>query len=167
MSIAQALLPEFDHESAVTRTLLERVPEDRVDWKPHPKSMSLGQLVIHIASIPGWGTLTLRQPEFDLAPPGEPKYVPPSWESRAALLEMFDGKTAKARAAIAATTDLELQQPWTLKMGGEKIFTSPRGAVLRSFVLSHGIHHRAQLGVYLRMLDVPVPAMYGPTADTL
>jgi uncharacterized damage-inducible protein DinB len=121
---------------------------------------------MHIASIPAWGFLTLREPEFDLAPPGSPMYVAPPWESLAATLAIFDEKTARARAALAATTDLDLQRPWTLKKGGEKLFTSPRGAALRSFVLSHGIHHRAQLGVYLRMLDVPVPAMYGPTADT-
>jgi uncharacterized damage-inducible protein DinB len=167
MSLAQALLAEFDHESAVTRTVLERVPEDRAAWKPHRKSMSLGELALHIASIPGWGSLTLREPEFDLAPPGAPRYTPPAWASLAATLATFDEKTAKARAALAAITDLELQQPWTLKKGGETVFTSPRGAALRSFVLSHAIHHRAQLGVYLRMLDVPVPAMYGPTADTL
>jgi uncharacterized damage-inducible protein DinB len=166
MSLVQALLPEFDHESAVTRTLLERVPEGRTDWKPHPKSMSLGQLAAHIAAIPGWAVLALRFPEFDLAPPGAPKHVPPAWESRAATLATFDEKTVKGRAALAAATDLDLQQPWALKKGGETMFVMPRGSVLRTMVLSHGIHHRAQLGVYLRMLDVPVPAMYGPTADT-
>jgi uncharacterized damage-inducible protein DinB len=166
MSIAQALLPEYDHESAVTRTLLERVPEDRVDWRPHPKSMSLGQLAAHLAAIPGWAVLALREPEFDLAPPGAPPHVRPAWESLAATLRTFDDKTTRGRAALAAATDLELQQPWTLKKGGEVLFIMPRGHVLRTMVLSHGIHHRAQLGVYLRMLDVPVPAMYGPTADT-
>jgi uncharacterized damage-inducible protein DinB len=166
MSIAQALLPEFDHEAAVTRTVLERVPEDRIDWQPHPKSRSLGELAIHLASIPAWAILTLREPSYDVAPPGGPPFVPATWQSLAHTLALFDEKIAKARAALAAASDLELAQPWTLKKGGEKIFTSPRGAVLRSFVLSHGVHHRAQLGVYLRLLDVPVPAMYGPTADT-
>lgn len=166
MSIAQALLPEFDHEAAVTRTVLERVPEARADWQPHPKSRSLGQLAIHLASIPAWAILTLREPSYDLAPPGGPPFVPEAWQSLARTLALFDEKIAKARAALAAASDLELAQPWTLKKGGVKIFTSPRGAVLRSFVLSHSVHHRAQLGVYLRLLDVPVPAMYGPTADT-
>jgi uncharacterized damage-inducible protein DinB len=166
MSLAQTLLPEFDHEAAVTRTVLERVPEARADWQPHPKARSLGQLAIHLASIPAWAILTLREPSFDVSPPGGAPFVPETWQSLARTLAVFDEKTFKARAALAAASDLELAQPWTLKKGGEKIFTSPRGAVLRSFVLSHAVHHRAQLGVYLRMLDVPVPAMYGPTADT-
>ena len=140
MSIAQALLPEFDHEAAVTRTVLERVPEAQAGWKPHVRSMTLGELAMHLASIPAWGVLTLREPFFDLSPPGAPPYTPPAWQS--------------------------LAQPWTLKKGGVKVFTAPRGSVLRSFVLNHSVHHRAQLGLYLRMLDVPVPAMYGPTADT-
>jgi uncharacterized damage-inducible protein DinB len=166
MPIAQDLLPEFDHEAAVTRTVLERVPEARADWKPHPRSMSLGHLAVHLASIPNWAVLTLREKEFDLAPPGSGPYVPPAWESLAATLAAFDGAIVKARAALVATSDLEMSQPWTLKKGGQKIFTAPRGATLSSFVLNHSVHHRAQLGVYLRMLDVPVPAMYGPTADT-
>ena len=165
MSIAQTLLPEFDHEAAVTRTVLERVPEAHADWRPHPKSMALGQLAIHIAAIPGWGIVTLRDRELDLAPPGGgPR--PAQWESLAATLALFDAQIARARAALVATTDLELAQPWTLKKAGEKVFTAPRASVLRSFVLNHAVHHRAQLGVYLRLLDVPVPAMYGPTADT-
>jgi uncharacterized damage-inducible protein DinB len=166
MSMAQALLPEFDHESAVTRTVLESVPEQHAGWRPHPKSMTLGELAMHVVSIPTWAVLTLREPFFDLAPPGEPPYRPPVWESLARTLALFDEKIAKARAAIVATTDLELAQPWTLKKGGAKVLSAPRGSLLRSFVMNHGIHHRAQLGLYLRMLDVPVPAMYGPTADT-
>jgi uncharacterized damage-inducible protein DinB len=155
--MAQALLPEFDHEAAVTRTVLERVPEGQVGWRPHPKSMTLGELAMHLAWIPTWA---------GLAPPGEPPFTPPIWQSLALTLAMFDEKIAKARIALVATTDLELAQLWTLKKGGAKVLTAPRGSVLRSFVLNHSVHHRAQLGVYLRMLDVPVPAMYGPTADT-
>jgi uncharacterized damage-inducible protein DinB len=165
-SIAQALLPEFDHEAAVTRTVLERVPEAQAGWRPHPKSMTLGELAIHLASIPAWGVLTLRERQFDLSPPGAPAYTPPAWQSLAQTLAVFDEKIGKTRAALVAVTDLELAQPWTLKKGGDKVFTAPRGSVLRSFVLNHSVHHRAQLGLYLRMLDVPVPAMYGPTADT-
>jgi uncharacterized damage-inducible protein DinB len=166
MSMAQAPLPEFDHEAAVTRTVLERVPEGQAGWRPHPKSMTLGELSMHLASIPAWAYLILREPSFDLAPPGEPVHVPPAWQSLAQTLASFDERIAKGRAALAATTDLELAQPWTLLKGGAKVFTAPRGSALRSFVLNHGVHHRAQLGVYLRLLDVPVPAMYGPTADT-
>ncbi len=164
--MAQALLPEFDHESAVTRTVLERVPEQHAAWRPHPKAMTLGELAMHLVSIPAWAVLTLREPFFNLAPPGAPPYGPPVWESLTQTLAVFDEKVVKARAALAATTDLELAQPWTLKKGGAKVLSAPRGSVLRSFVLNHSIHHRAQLGLYLRMLDVPVPAMYGPTADT-
>lgn len=164
--MAQALLPEFDHEAAVTRTVLERVPEAQAAWRPHPRSMTLGELAMHLASIPAWAVRTLCQPTFDLAPRGEPPFAPPVWQSLAETLAIFDEKTASGRAALVAITDLELAQPWTLKKGGAKVLTAPRGSVLRSFVLNHGIHHRAQLGVYLRLLDVPVPAMYGPTADT-
>lgn len=164
--MAQALLPEYDHESAVTRTVLEAVPEAQAGWRPHPKSRTLGELAIHLASIPAWAYLTLRERGFDLAPPGEQPYIPPAWESLAQTLGLFDDRTAKGRAALLATSDLELTQPWTLKKGGAKVFTAPRLSALRSFVLNHSVHHRAQLGVYLRLLDVPVPAMYGPTADT-
>jgi uncharacterized damage-inducible protein DinB len=166
MSIAQALLPEFDHEAAVTRTVLERVPEAQAGWRPHAKSMTLGELAMHVASVPSWGVLTLREASFDLSPPGAPPYTPPSWQSLAQTLAVFDDNIGRTRAALAAVTDLELAQLWTLKKGGVKVLTAPRGSVLRSFVLNHSVHHRAQLGLYLRMLDVPVPAMYGPTADT-
>ena len=164
--MAQALLPEFDHEAAVTRTVLERVPEAQAGWRPHRKSMTLGELATHLASIPAWAYLTLREPSLDLAPPGGAAVTAPAWQSLAQTLAMFDDEVARARAALVAITDLELAQPWTLKKGGAKVLTAPRGSVLRSFVLNHSVHHRAQLGVYLRMLDVPVPAMYGPTADT-
>lgn len=164
--MAQALLPEFDHEAAVTRTVLERVPESQVGWRPHPTALTLGELVLHLVSIPTWAVRTLRERSFDLAPQGSPPASPPAWESLARSLALFDETVAKARAALVVTTDLELAQLWTLKKGGAKVLTAPRGSVLRSFVLNHGIHHRAQLGLYLRMLDVPVPAMYGPTAET-
>ena len=166
MSLAQALLPEFDHEFAVTRTLLERVPEAQAAWKPHPKSMSLGHLAIHVASIASWTIPTFQATDLDLAPPDGPPYTPPVWQSLAETLRVFDTTVARARAAIVPVTDLEMAQLWTLKKGGVALFTLPRAAVLRSFVLNHTIHHRAQLGVYLRLLDVPLPAVYGPTADT-
>jgi uncharacterized damage-inducible protein DinB len=166
MSIAQSLLPEFDHETAVTRTLLERVPDARADWAPHAKSMTLGRLAIHLASLPSWVAPTLRDSAIDLAPEGKPAWLPPTWQSTAHALQVFAEATTKARAAIAVATDLEMAQPWTLKKAGETMFTMPRAAVLRSFVFNHSVHHRAQLGVYLRLLDVAVPSMYGPTADT-
>ena len=161
MPIADSLLPEFDHEMTVTRKLLERVPEDKYEWKPHLRSMSLGELAQHVATIPHWGTVTMTTTELDLE--GYPRPTP--WTTRAELLSTFDQHAGAARAALVGKGDGELMAPWVLKRGGHTIFTMPRAMVWRSFVMSHLIHHRAQLGVYLRMHDVPLPAMYGPTAD--
>jgi uncharacterized damage-inducible protein DinB len=164
MSIAQNILPEFDHEMANTRKVLERVPEAHADWKPHAKSYSLGELALHLANLPTWAAITLQESGIDL---GSGDHSPPRREfvTRAALLEAFDRNVAEARAAIAATTDAQMMEPWTLRMGGNEVFTLPKAAVLRSFVMNHPIHHRGQLTVYLRMKDVPLPAIYGPSAD--
>ena len=160
MALVDALLPEFDHEMTTTRKLLERIPEERMDWKPHPKSMSLGQLATHVATIPMWGRVTLDQEEFDAGgPPAAPL------AKRADLLDMFDRHVAGTRKALTGRTDGELMVPWTLKNNGHTVFSMPRAAVWRSFVMSHIVHHRAQLGVYLRMQDVPLPSIYGPSAD--
>ena len=161
MAIADGLLPEFDHEMTVTRKLLERVPEGNFDWKPHQKSMSLGQLAQHVATIPRWGDVTLSRTEFDLS--SEP--APAAMTTRAEMLEAFDRHVRDARAALVGKGDGELMAPWTLKRDGRTIFSMPRTGVWRSFVMSHLIHHRAQLGVYLRMHDVPLPSVYGPSAD--
>ena len=161
MPIVDALLPEFDHEMTVTRKLLERVPDDKFGWKPHPKSMPLGQLAQHVATIPLWGSMTLTLSELDLGS-GPP---PPVMTSRAELLAAFDANVAATRAALAGRADAELMVPWTLKNSGQAIFTMPRAMVWRGFVVSHLIHHRAQLSVYLSMNDVPIPSMYGPSAD--
>ena len=165
MAISQALLPEFDHEMANTRKILERVPEHKLDWKPHAKSMTMGGLATHVAQIPSWAVETINRTELDIAPPGQPPYRATMAESRRQLLETFDKHVADARSAIAAASDAHLMQNWTLLAGGKTIFTMPRVAVLRSMVMNHGIHHRAQLGVYLRLNDVPIPGMYGPSAD--
>jgi len=161
MPMVDALLPEFDREMTVTRTLLERVPEDRLGWKPHQKSYSLGQLAQHVATIPMWGSITINQYELDL---GGTQQIP-LVENRAALLALFDGHVATTRAALVGKTDAELMAPWALKNNGHVVFSMPKAAVWRSFVMSHLIHHRGQLAVYLRMQDVALPAMYGPTAD--
>ena len=161
MPIVDALLPEFDHEMSVTRKLLERVPDDKMDWKPHNKSMSLGQLAQHVATVPMWGAVTINQPELDVL--GAQQIEPVT--TRAALLALFDGHVAGTRAALVGKSDAELIAPWTLKAGGKTLFSLPKAAVWRSFVMSHLIHHRGQLSVYLRMQDVPLPSMYGPTAD--
>jgi uncharacterized damage-inducible protein DinB len=166
MSIAESLLPEFDHETATTRTLLERVPEAKADWKPHIKSYSLGQLAIHIATLPQWTRAALKQTEFDTNPPGGSKSAPPAFESRARMLTTYDEGVKAARAMLAATTDAEFMVPWTLKSAGRTLFSMPRAGVFRSFVLNHSVHHRGQLSVYLRLCDVPLPNIYGPTADS-
>ena len=161
MPIVDALLPEFDREMTTTRKLLERVPEGKFDWKPHAKSMSLGGLATHVATIPYWGEVTLTQPEIDLGGAGRAEIV----KSRAELLAKFDSNVSATRAALIGKTDSELMAPWSLKSSGHTVFTMPKAAVWRSFVMNHVIHHRAQLSVYLRMHDVPIPAMYGPSAD--
>ena len=165
MSISEALLPEFDQEMSNTRRTLERIPEDKFDWKPHEKSMPLGDLAVHLATMPGWTVETINRDSLDYAPVDGPAYEQPKANSRAEIVEMFDKGVAAARAAIEGTSDEELAKPWTLLAGGKEILTMPKIAVIRSFVMSHSIHHRAQLGVYLRLNDIPVPAIYGPSAD--
>jgi uncharacterized damage-inducible protein DinB len=166
MAFAQHFLPEFDHEMATTRTLLERVPEDRATWRPHAKSMTLGDLAAHVGTIPGYGTGVITRTEVDMNPPGGPAYTPARFTTKAELLATFDKKVAEARAAIAGAADDAFSVPWSLKSGGQTIFTVPRAGALRTFMMSHIIHHRGQLSVYLRLLDVPLPSIYGPTADT-
>lgn len=166
MAIAESILPEFDHETATTRTLLERVPAEKAEWQPHVKSMSLGRLAMHIANLPNWATITLERREFDTNPPDGPRITSPAFESAARLLQIYDANVSAARALLARTTDGEFMVQWTLKSGGKTMFCMPRIAVFRSFVLNHAVHHRGQLSVYLRLLDVPLPNIYGPTADT-
>jgi uncharacterized damage-inducible protein DinB len=162
MPINQAFLGEFDHEMISTRQTIERVPEDKFDWAPHAKSMKLGRLAQHICEMPGWTKETLEKDSIDTAnftPPPPPK-------DRAELLALFDKNVASARAALlAANDDAKWMAPWTLSNGGTTIFSMPKVAVLRGFVFNHIVHHRAQLGVYLRLNDIPVPSVYGPSAD--
>jgi uncharacterized damage-inducible protein DinB len=165
MPISQALLPEFDHEMASTRKTLERVPDDKFGWKPHEKSMPMGNLAVHLATLPGWTVTTLTQDSLDLAPEGGEPFKLPEAKTTEEVLGIFDTQVAAARAAVAEATDEQLMKPWSLLMTGKTIFTLPRAAVLRSFVMSHSIHHRAQLGVYLRLNDIAVPSIYGPSAD--
>jgi uncharacterized damage-inducible protein DinB len=164
MAMRDALLPEYDHEMGTTRRLLERTPETELAWKPHDKSMTLGQLAGHIANIPRWCNAVLEHTVFDVATAGDDVRPKPP-ESVAALLAEFDRKVAVARARLAATGDAELLAPWTFKQAGREIFTMPRIAAVRSFIMNHLIHHRGQLTVYLRLKDVPLPSIYGPTAD--
>jgi uncharacterized damage-inducible protein DinB len=165
MSIAQSLLPEFDQEMQNTRKTLERVPEDKWSWKPHDKSGTVGWLVAHIATIPEWAVMTLQSESFDYAPPGGGTYEPPKTDNRRRLLQVFDKGAAQAREAIAKASDEELMKTWSLLAGGETVFSMPRVAVLRGMIMNHLIHHRGQLTVYYRLLGVPVPGLYGPSAD--
>jgi uncharacterized damage-inducible protein DinB len=163
MPIAQSLLPEFDIEMANTRAALALVPEAHASWKPHARSYSLGDLATHVATLPYWASMTLQESSFDLAAPQDGSGR--EFTTTPRLLERFDDVVRKARTALEAASDEQLMGPWTLKHGAQEIFTMPRVAVLRSFVMNHLIHHRGQLTVYLRLKDVPLPQIYGPTAD--
>jgi len=165
MALSDALLPEFDQEMANTRRTLERVPEDKLDWRPHEKSTTLGGLTTHLSNLPSWASFALDRDALDIAPVGEPPLRLEQIKTVGEALEMFDKNVAGARAAIAGASDEQLQQTWTLLHGGRTVFALPRAAVLRTVVMNHIIHHRAQLGVYLRLNDVPVPSLYGPSAD--
>ena len=165
MTYAETILPEFDQEMAKTRQVLERVPEDKLEWRPHPKSNTIGWNANHLAEMPGWVDGTINHSSLDIAPPGGPRYESPKLTSRAAILEVFDRNVAAARKAISGVRDEAMREPWSLLQGGKPMFTMPRAAVIRGFVLNHIIHHRAILCVYLRLNDVPVPGMYGPSGD--
>lgn len=160
MTLAQMLAPEFDQEMATTRRMLERVPADKLAWTPHPKSMTAGQLAGHLAELPTWINATLQMTDLDLAGYESKKHT-----SLDTILADFDAAVAAAKPVLANAPDADFAVDWTLRMGDQVFFTMPRLAVLRSFVFSHIVHHRAQLGVYLRLLDVPVPGSYGPSAD--
>jgi uncharacterized damage-inducible protein DinB len=165
MLISDLLLPEFDEEMAKTRTVLERCPEDKFGWKPHQKSFAMGALATHIAAMMGWMVDTMEKDTYDVAPPGQEPYKEVQARTRAELLKRFDDGVAAARKALAATGDDHWMKSWSLLSGGEALFTMPRYTAVRAFILNHIIHHRAQLGVYLRLNEVPVPAIYGPSAD--
>jgi uncharacterized damage-inducible protein DinB len=165
MTIGQSMLGEFDQEMQNTLKTLERVPDDKWSWKPHEKSGTLGWLAGHVATLPDWLTTTIRTTELDFAPVNGPSYQPPKTGNREQVLTAFDKCSAEARAALAGVSDADLMQPWTLLAGGKEIFTMPRIACIRGFVMNHLIHHRAQLGVYYRLLGIPVPGLYGPSAD--
>ncbi|HEV7389894.1 MAG TPA: DinB family protein [Gemmatimonadaceae bacterium] len=159
MSIADTLLPEFDQEMASTRRVIERVPTDKGQFKPHPKSFSLGHLTQLVAGMPGWITNAVTQTHLDLG--GYPGY---SYQKTEDLLTSFDKHVKEARQAIAAARDSDYKVDWSLKRGEQVFFTAPRGVIVRQ-TINHLVHHRGQLTVYLRLVDVPVPSIYGPTAD--
>ena len=162
MPISELLLPEFDAEMKTTRTMLERVPEDKKEFAPHPKSMRLDQLAPHVAELAGFGVIVLTTPELDFAANTRTR-VP--FESAAQLVKVFDEGAAKVRAALASMPDDAWTQNWKLSFGGKPIFAGPRFLAYRQMFLNHLVHHRAQLGVYLRLNDKPLPSTYGPSAD--
>ena len=165
MPISEVFLAEWDQEVAATRRLLERVPPDKLARTPHDKSYSLRQLAGHLAQLHGWTAITLKADEFDVNPPEGGDYPQPTLESTGDILALFDQTTAEARNDIAATSDETFGETWTFKNGGETVFAAPKAGVLRRFVMNHVIHHRGQLTVYLRLLDVPLPQTFGPSAD--
>jgi uncharacterized damage-inducible protein DinB len=162
MPMNQAFLSEFDMEMANTRKTLERVPLDKSDWAPHPKSMKMGHLAMHLAEMPGWTSDAIKKDSIDIS-----GYTgPTAAKSQQELLALFDKNVASARAALQAATDDSIwMKPWSMVKDGKTVFSIPKVVVLRSFILNHNVHHRAQLGVYLRLNNVPVPAIYGPSAD--
>ena len=165
MRIADTLLPEFDQEMANTRKCLERIPTDKFSYKPHPKSFDMGSLAVHLATVCEWGVITIKQDDFDYAPVGAQPYLPPIAKDTAELLAMFDKGRDEFREALAATDDATMMKPWSLLAGGKAMFTMPRIAVIRGMIFNHLVHHRGQLTVYLRLNDVAVPVVYGPSAD--
>ncbi len=161
MPIRDALIPEYEMELKNTRKMLERVPMEKADWKPHEKSMSLGRLAIHVAEIPNWMTVTLTTDELDFAK----GYTKTKADTKEELLKVFDDYAAIAMEDLKKATDETFLGNWTMRNGDHIYFTMPKVVVARSFAMNHLYHHRAQLSVYLRLLDIPVPGMYGPTAD--
>jgi uncharacterized damage-inducible protein DinB len=165
MTYAETILPEFDQEMANTRRVLERLPDDKLNWRPHPKSNTIGWNANHLAEIPGWIVDVLQAPSFDIHPPGGQRYKSPTLASRKEILDLFDRNVAAGRSALAAANDDQIAQSWSLLQQGTPILTLSRAAAIRGFILNHLIHHRAILCVYLRLNDIPVPGMYGPSGD--
>jgi uncharacterized damage-inducible protein DinB len=164
MTIAELLLPEYDSEIAITRRVLERVPDDRGEWKPHPKAFPMAHLAQLVSMLPEWVVKTMEQTELDIAPKDGPR-TGYTIETTATLLAAFDRNAKAGRAALVKAKDEDFQVPWTLKAAGNAVLTQPRYMIVRQMVLNHLVHHRAQLGLYLRLTDQKVPQMYGPTAD--
>ncbi|TWU55841.1 DinB family protein [Rubripirellula reticaptiva] len=165
MTIGKKLLPEFDNEMAGTRKVIERVPDAKLAWKIHEKSNTIGWVGSHLANLPSWATMTIETDSLDVMPKdGEPFKVP-CFDSVEEIVAAFDKNVARARTLLDSVSDEELHKPWSLLKTGETIFTMPKFAVLRTWVMNHIVHHRGHLCVYLRVNDVSVPALYGPSAD--
>lgn len=164
MSLASLLLPEFDAEMATTRRMLSCVPDGKSDWRPHERSMTLGRLATHLSEVPNWTGRALTMEEFDVLPGGAPPQRV-TLTSTAAILEQFERNAAVARVILEATPDADFMKPWSFLAGGKRLWTKPKFDVYRANAMNHLVHHRAQLGVFLRLLDVAIPGSYGPSAD--
>ncbi len=162
MGIVQGLLSEFKHETGITRKMLERVPDGKDDWAPHEKSMKLAALANHVAELNGWVSVVISRPSLDF---GAGEYIPIKPANAAERLKIFDEHVSKSISLLESTEAEELDAMWSLKNGEMVLFTAPKKVALRGLVFNHIVHHRAQLGVYLRLLDIPVPSTYGPSAD--
>jgi len=165
MTIAELFLAELDQEAEATRALLSRVPDGEWDWKPHEKSMNLSRLATHVAEIPGWSPWILKSDEIDFMSPEMQSWTPREMRSREEILAELDGALEQCRTDLASTSDEDLARQWTMRMGDQVVMQEPRFMVFRRQILNHVVHHRGQLGVFLRLLDVPLPMIYGPTAD--
>lgn len=165
MTFLEALLPEFDLEMSHTRKVLERLPDDKLDWKPHPKSNSIGWNANHVADMVNWLAFVLATDSLDIAPVGGEPYIFPTHATTAEILSMFDRNVDAARAALASAKEEDLDAIWTLSNAGQKFLEMPRRAAVRNVIMNHIIHHRAHLCVYLRLNDLPVPGLYGPSGD--
>jgi len=165
MNIAELLLPEFSEEMTNTRKVLERIPDDKLDWKAHPKSNTIGWVGAHLAEIPGWLAPTIEQESWDIHPVGGEPYRTPTFGSSREILASFDANVAAAQKVLPTATNESLMKSWSLLMQGKPIFTMTRYSCIRSFMINHTVHHRAFLCSYLRLNDIPVPGMYGPSGD--
>lgn len=165
MAIGQQLLPEFEEEMAGTRRVLERIPDEKLAWKAHDKSNTIGWVACHLAEIPGWVEGTLTQDAWDIRPVGAEPYQTPSLATVREILELFDRNVEAAKKQLTVTADDEYAKIWSLLAGGHPLITMPKLGVIRKWVLNHLIHHRAHLCVYLRLNDIPVPGLYGPSGD--
>jgi uncharacterized damage-inducible protein DinB len=160
MKLSESILMELDQEAQTTKRVLDRIPDDKLSWRPHPKSFSLGQLALHIASVPGGVTTIAMQDTSEV-----PNFTQPEAKSRQEILDTFSKSLESAKGNLNKMDDARMAATWTLTRSGKVVMSAPRAAFLRSVLLNHVYHHRGQLSVYLRMLDVPVPSIYGPSAD--
>ncbi len=165
MTIADSILPEFDMEMAATRKTLERIPDDKLDWKAHPDSNTIGWVASHLVEIAGWVEGTLTKETWEINPEGGEPYKSVQLHSQQEILDQFDANVAQARKRIEETSDEEFARSWSLTSGGQALITMPKIGVMRTWILNHTIHHRAHLCVYLRLNNIPVPAIYGPSGD--